>query len=319
MIQYWPRYQSLELNKQVVSLFHNTRKKISYNLSNDTKYKLYVDLLDYNSKRKLLSNVLIELEIMILDIIALDLTITSIKLLSSKILFDLIYKSLKRFMPNFEYNYDDFFCSPSIYLRMVFNEYYLLIEHLLIYLTHGSYEMRGHLFVFDYEKTPISYVYILFENLLIQVSDLIIYCILSQINSLFSIMNFIRNNNLSNISYFSIRSISLFLNTLLIQNMVQFYIVQPKSIYDSRYKVWLLSSSGLVLKYIHVSRWDDIYLLSKFQLFIFFLVEIQDLIVPQVEKFVFVVSKVFLYILVSFLGNTVIFCIRFILSNIYNN
>nr|YP_010726297.1 hypothetical protein P8481_pgp100 [Hypnea brasiliensis]WCH55249.1 hypothetical protein [Hypnea brasiliensis]WDY84772.1 hypothetical protein [Hypnea brasiliensis] len=319
MIQYWPFYQSLELNKQVVSLFYNTRQKLSYNLSNNTNYKLYIDLLDYNNKRKLFSNVLIELEVVILDIIALDLTITSIKLLSSKILFDLIYKSLKRFIPKLQYNYNDFFSSSSIYLRTVFNQYHLLIEHLLIYLTHGSSEMQGHFFVFDYEKTPTSYVYVLFENLLVQVSDLIIYCILSQMNSLFSIINFIKNNNLSNISYFSIRSISLFLNTLLIQNIIQFYFGQPKSIYDSRYKVWLLSSSGLVVKSIYVSRWNDIYLLSKFQLFVFFLVEIQDLIVPQVEKCFFIISKIFLYLLVSFFGNTVIFCIRFILSNIYNN
>lgn len=319
MIQYWPCYQSLELNKQVVSLFYNTRQKLSYNLSNHTNYKLYIDLLDYNNKKNLFYNVLIELEIMILDIIALDLTITSIKLLSSKILFDLIYKSLKRFIPKLKYNYNDFFSSSSIYLRMIFNEYYLLIEHLLIYLTHGSSEMRGHFFVFDYEKTPISHVYVLFENLLVQVSNLMIHCTLSQMNSLLSVMNFIKNNNLSNISYFSIRSISLFLNNLLIQNIIQFYVSQPKSIYDSRYRVWLLSSSGLVVKYIYVSRWDDIYLLSKFQLFIFFLVEIQDLIVPQVEKIIFVISKIFLYILISILGNTLIFCIRFILSNVYNN
>nr|YP_010902398.1 hypothetical protein REP52_pgp184 [Hypnea nidifica]WCH54253.1 hypothetical protein [Hypnea nidifica] len=319
MTQYWPCYQSLELNKQVVSLFYNTRQKLSYNLSNHTNYKLYVDLLDYNKKKKLFSNVLIELEIMVLDIIALDLTISSIKLLSSKILFDLIYKSLKRFIPKLKYNDNDFFISSSVYLKMISNEYHLLIEYLLIYLTYGSSEMQGYFFVFDYKKTPISHVYILFENLLVQVSDLIIYCVLGQMNSLFNIMNFIKNNDLSNISYFSIRSLSLFLNTLLIQNIIQFYISQPKSIYDSRYNVWLLSSSGLVVKSIYVSRWDEIYLLSKFQLFIFFLIEIQDLILPQVEKFVFIISKIFLYVLVSFFGNTVIFCIRFLLNHIYNN
>nr|YP_010903591.1 hypothetical protein REP92_pgp184 [Hypnea wynnei]WCH56443.1 hypothetical protein [Hypnea wynnei] len=319
MIQYWPRYQSLELNKQVVSLFYNTRQKLSHNLSNYTNCKLYVDLLDHNNKRKLFSNVLIELEIIILDIIALDLTITSIKLLSSKILFDLIYKSLKRFIPECKYSYDDFFSISSTYWRIILNEYHLLIEHLLIYLTHGSSKIQDHFFVFDYEKTPISHVYVLFENLLVQVSDLIIYCILSKKNSLFSIITFIKNNHLSNISYFSMRSITLFLNTLLVQSIIQLYISQPKSIYDSRYKVWLLSSSGLVIKYIYVSRLDDIYLLSKFQLLIFFFIEIQDLIVPQVEKFVFIISKIFLYVFVSFLGNSVIFCIRFILSSIYNN
>nr|QCI07135.1 hypothetical protein [Hypnea pannosa] len=319
MIEYWPHYQSLELNKQVVSLFYNTRQKLSCNLSNSTNYMLYIDLLDNDNKQRLFSNVLIELEIIILDMIALDLTITSIKLLSSKILFDLIYKSLKRFTPNLEYDYNVFFTKFSVYLKIVLNEYYLLIECLLIYLTHGSSKIQSQFFVFNYEKTPISHVYILFENLLVQVSDVIIYCIVSKIDSLFSIITFIKNNNLSNTSYFSIRSIAFFLNTLLIQNIIQLYINQPKSIYNSRYKVWLLTSSGLVVKYIRVSRLYDICLLSKWQLLILFLVELQDLIVPQVEKFVFIISKIFLYVLVSFLGNSVIFCIRFILGGVYNN
>nr|YP_010902597.1 hypothetical protein REP55_pgp184 [Hypnea nidulans]WCH54452.1 hypothetical protein [Hypnea nidulans] len=319
MTEYWPHYQSLELNKQVVSLFYNTRQKLSCNLSNYTNYKLYIDLLDNNNKRKLFSNVLIELEIIVLDIIALDLKIASIKLLSSKILFDLIYKSLKSFVPNLKYNYSDFFNDFSVYLRIVLNEYHLLIEYLLIYLTHGSSEMQSQFFVFDYKKTPITHVYILFENLLVQVSNTIIYCIVGKMNSLFNIITFIKKNKLSNISYFSMRSIALFLNTLFIQNIIQLYISQPKSIYNSRYKVWLLSSSGLVVKYIYIYRLNDIYSLSKVQLIIFFLVEIQDLIIPQVERFVFIISKVFLYVLVSFLSNSVIFCIRFILSSIYNN
>nr|YP_010484924.1 hypothetical protein Ycf55 [Hypnea cervicornis]UVW80618.1 hypothetical protein Ycf55 [Hypnea cervicornis] len=179
--------------------------------------------------------------------------------------------------------------------------------------------MQSQFFVFDYKKTPITHVYILFENLLIQVSDAIIYCIVSRMNSLSNIINFIKKNNLSNISYFSMRSIALFLNTLLIQNIIHLYISQPKAIYNSRYKVWLLSSSGLVIKYIYISRLDDIDSLSRVQLIIFFLVEIQDIVIPQVERFVFIISKVFLYVLVSFLGNSVIFCIRFILSSIYYN
>nr|WCH57042.1 hypothetical protein [Hypnea musciformis] len=319
MIEYWPHHQSLELNKQVVSLFYNTRQKLFYNLSNSTNYMLYIDLLDNNNKQRLFSNVLIELEIIILDIIALDLTIESLKLLSSKILFDLIYKSLKKFVPTLKCNYSDFFTDFSVYLKTIVNEYHLLFEYLLIYLTHGSSKIQSQFFIFEYEKTPVSHVYILFENLLVQVSDVIIYCIVSKMDSLFSIINFIKNNNLSNISYFSIRSMALFLNTLLIQSLIQLYISQPKSIYNSRYKVWLLGSSGLVVKYIYVSRLDDIYLLSKLQLIIFCLVEIQDLIVPQVEKFIFIVSKILLYVLVSFLGNSVIFCIRFILSSIYSN
>nr|WCH56044.1 hypothetical protein [Calliblepharis sp.] len=316
MIQYWPQYQSLELNKQVVSLFYNTRQKLSYDLSNQTNNSLYIDLLDSNNKKKLFSNVLIEMEMIILDIIALDLKLENIQLLSSKILCDLIYKSLKRFIPRSLYYCDNFFTNHSNYLKAVFTEHRLLIEYILIYLTHGTSKIVSHIFVFDNKNTPINHVYVLFENLIIQSSDLIIYIILNDMNSLFSVVTFIKKNQLSNNSYLSIRSLVLFLNTLVIQNSFRLYISQPKSIYDSRYKVWLLSSSGLITKYIHVSRLDDICLLSKLQMVIFFFMEVQDLIVPQVEKLILILSKIFLYILVNLLGNSAIFFIRFILVSV---
>nr|WCH56243.1 hypothetical protein [Hypnea sp.] len=316
MIQYWPQHQGLELNKQVVSLFYNTRQKLSYDLFNQTNDNLYIDLLDSDNKKKLFSSVLIELEILILDIIALDLKLKSIELLSSKILCDLIQKSIKRFMSCSVYNYNDFFINHSNYLKVIFAEHRLLIEYILVYLTHGTSQIVSHLFVFDNNNTPINHVYILFENLLIQVSDLAIYVVLNNLNSLFSVASFIKKNKLCNASYLSIRAIALFFNTLVLQNSVRLYINQPKAIYNSRYKVWLLNSSGLVAKYIYVSRLNDVYSLSKLQLIVFFFIEIQDLMVPQLEKLILIISKIFLYFLVNLIGNSAIFCIRFILVSV---
>ena len=95
------------------------------------------------------------------------------------------------------------------------------------------------------------------------------------------------------------------------------YIQKPKEIYSSRYKVWLISSQGLVAKYIAITRLDDCTQLSNIQLVFILFLEIQDIIIPKIEKLLLILSKIIIYIFINFLGNSIIFCIRTILSGIY--
>nr|QVY58322.1 hypothetical protein [Kappaphycus striatus] len=320
MIQYWPRHQSFELNKQVADLFSNTRQKFSYNLFNTTNDNLYLDLLDNFNKKQLFIIVLIELEIVLLDIIELDLSIEMIQLLSYKILHDIVQKSVKRFSRKADsiYKNIDLDNCKSNYLQIILSEYKLLLEYLLIYLIYGTSKIKKSIFVFDNNSTPNLHVSILFENLVIQISDLVICIIIESMQSLSNIIFFVKNYLLCNSSYISFRSIALFRNNLIVQNFIRFYISQPKAIYSSRYKVWLLSANGLVSKYIYISRLDDISSLSTIQLISLFLIEIQDLIIMKFEKFLLIVIKLFIYVLINLLSNSIIFCIRSIVVSINN-
>nr|YP_010904190.1 hypothetical protein REQ04_pgp186 [Catenella fusiformis]WCH57441.1 hypothetical protein [Catenella fusiformis] len=318
MIKFWPRYQSLELNKQVAYLFSHTRQKFLGNLLNKTNENLYIDLLDNNNKKQLFSIVLLELEILILDIVELDLNINNIKLLNYKILYDFIQKSLNRFLSktvSYNITLKEF---NSVYIHIVFAEHRLLLEYVLIYLIYGTSDISNNIFVFDDKNTPVKHVSVLFENLVIQVSDLVVCSILESLGSLYSIATFIKGCYLSNSSYFPVRSIALFRNTLIFQNFIRLYFGQPKAIYSSRYKVWLMSSSGLISKYIYTSRLDDLSTLSTIQLVILYLIELQDIIIPQIEKFLLMLSKIFMYILINLLGNSAILCIRSVIVSINN-
>nr|QCI06133.1 hypothetical protein [Dicranema revolutum] len=310
MIRYWPQDPGIELNTQVANLFVNTRQKLYGNLLNKTSCDLYIDLLDNNNTRKLFSIVLIELETLILDVIELDITIDNIKLLNYKILYDLIKKILNRFLFKEISSNIDFRSYNSSYIQMLFNEHRLLVEYILIYLIYGSSKINHDIFAFHYSNTPMNHVAILFENFIIQISDLVICILLESLGSLYSIVTFITNYSICNLTYSSIRSIALFRNKLIAQGFIRLYIIQPKTIYSSRYKVWLLSSNGLVTRYIHVFRLDDLFRLSTIQLVVLYLIEIQDLIIPQVEKFIFVIIKLCLFLLINFLGNSIIFFIR---------
>ena len=318
MISYWPYKQGIDLNNEVASLFFITKRKLTNNLSNQTSYNLYIDILDDQFKSKLFKIILMELEILILDIIELDLTIQNIEFLKHKILSDLLRKTLNSFLSyidNDHYILSKF--STDTELVVLLSDYQLNLEYLLIYLIFGSSYISNYIFTFDQLNTPKEHIYILLENFVIQLANLVFFSVLKNIKSLAELTDFVQRNSLCNRSYISIRSLAFFRNSIIFQNLLYSYIQQPKEIYSSRYKVWLISSNGLVSKYIFMSRLKDLSKLSNLQLVFILLIELQDLIIPRLEKLLLVIGKFILYVFISLLGNSIIICVRVIVSKIY--
>jgi len=320
MIKYWPNQQGIELNNEVAYLFSHTKNKFFHGLlHNTTNDLLPIDIIDNYNRSKLFSSVLQELEILILDIIELDLNIENIKLLNHKILCDLVEKSLINL--NLNINQSNIIIlteQQSYYVSIFFFEHKLLLENILIYLIFGSYHIKTKIFAFENNRTPQKHVSILLENLIIQISNLTFFILLENIQSLSETINFLLKNKLCNSSYISTRSIALFRNNLMIQSLIQLYINQPKAIYSARYKVWILSSHGLICKYIHTTRLEELSRLSSLKLTLLLLIELQDIFIPYIEKFFLRLGKVLLYIIINILGNSIIFLIRIIISSLYN-
>nr|YP_008144747.1 Ycf55 [Grateloupia taiwanensis]AGO19957.1 Ycf55 [Grateloupia taiwanensis] len=319
MVEYWPNKQGIQLNNEVARLFLTTKQKFSHNLVNTTNTQLYTDILDNSSRHKLFSTILVQLELLILDIIELDLSTNHIKLLNYKILCDLNQKSLNSFikMLRFKNNPIKFIDQPEyFYSRRLLSEHRLILEHLLIYLTFGSSYVTCQSFIFNNQKTPKKHVAILLENLIIHVSNSVIFMLFESLKSLSNILDFLIHHQLCNPIFTSTRSLALFRNSLIWQNITYFYITQPRIIYNGRYQIWLINS-GIQTKYIHISRLNDLPKLSTLKLLSIFLIEIQDLLLPKIENFLLILSRILLYILIHILGNSAIFIIRIITSNLY--
>nr|YP_010986272.1 hypothetical protein UYL67_pgp148 [Pachymeniopsis lanceolata]WOL37190.1 hypothetical protein [Pachymeniopsis lanceolata] len=320
MVEYWPNKQGIQLNNEVARLFLTTKQKFNHNLVNTTHTQLYIDILDNSSRHKLFSSILTQLELIILDIIELDLSTNHIKLLNYRILCDLNQKSLNNFIKilKFKNSSIKFTDQPEyFYSRKLLLEHRLILEHLLIYLTFGSSYVSCQSFAFNSQKTPKKHVAILLENLIIQVSNSVIFMLFESLKSLSNILNFLIDNKLCNSIFMSTRSLALFRNNLIWQNIIYFYIIQPRIIYNGRYQIWLINSSGIHTKYIHISRLNDLPKLSTIKLFSIFLIEIQDLILPKIEKFLLIFSRIIFYIVIHILGNSAIFIIRIVTSSLY--
>lgn len=310
MRKYWPTQPSIELNYSVVDLFINTKKKFKQNLSTNTTYSLYIDILDNNTKYKLFSIILHELEKLILDIIELNLDIDHLKQIKYKILYNFIVKNLIQFLYYFNINHNIYIYKKQKSYNSILLNNSLLIEDLLIYLLFGSSYIDDTIFIFHYNFTPIEHVIILFENFIIQVSNSIIYHLLNDIKYLPNIIYFLKKYQLCNTHYLSIRSIALFFNKLMIQKLLYIYIHQPKEMYSSRYQIWIISSQGLTKKYIYLFKLANLYKISNNKYIILFIIEMFDIIIPQTERLLLIIGKSLLYITINILGNSIIFIIR---------
>lgn len=302
MIKYWPNQPSIKLNNAIVELFTITEKKIIYNLSNATNSYLYLDILNIENRYKLLKLILNEFKILILDLIELNLNEQQLYCLDKKIFKIFLEKVLDKFEQR---------KNQQTILIDINNIY--LVKELINYLLFGSSRIKYNLFSFTPLYTPYYHVQILFENFIISTANIIINNIIEDLKSSSSIYLFFKTSNRCNYIYTSNRSITLFLNNLRWQNIINNYICNTKCLYNEREKILLISSEGIITKYIYTSNVKRVKCLNRFQGFILFWLEIKDIIIPKTEKILIRTSKYLVYFLINFLSNLIITLLRFII------
>lgn len=297
---YWPNKQSLHLNLEVANLFIQTYKKLSINLDNRTNQILPTDILDNYIKQKLLINILIELEIIILDIVELNLSKKDIRKLFSKIIYNLIYKIIKKIIYSERINYINppyqFNCN---YNKLFFEDTQSITENLFIYLIFGSNYIENKIFQFETRKTPLYHVKNLFENFIIQISNAVIFNFLQNNRSVNNIYKILIDKDLCDKHYRSIRNISKFQNNLYSYNWLNKYIFFPQNVYCNQCKVWLFSSKGLIYKYIYSNRYLNYIKLSESQISSILYLELQDYLIPKINYLIQLLGKLILYLVLD--------------------
>nr|YP_009395299.1 hypothetical protein [Polysiphonia infestans]ARW64279.1 hypothetical protein [Polysiphonia infestans] len=317
MIRYWPTQQSIYLNNSIVDLFIETEKKIFLVKNNKSNKYLYLDILSKISRNKLFKYVIKDFKKLVLDLIELDLDLKKISQISNKIRNVFIERISKKFLCQLRYK--DIKWQNKKKSKSKYND---LIEYLLMYLIFGSSSINQNTFVFLTTYTPYNHVKILLENFIIQMANNIIEEIIDNLNYSSDINIFLKNHNICNKLYSSNRSIVLFLNNIKWQNFLQLYIYETKYFYSERQQICLLSSQGIITKYIHISNITVIKSLNKFKTVFLFWLEVKDFTIPKIEKLLIVVAKYFLYSSLNLLSNLFLIIIKIIViylsKKIYN-
>nr|YP_010851537.1 hypothetical protein Ycf55 [Echinothamnion hystrix]WGH14526.1 hypothetical protein Ycf55 [Echinothamnion hystrix] len=305
-IQYWPNRPSINLNNAVVNLFIETEKKLMLRTNNRSHQYLYLDILNTITRNQLLKSILHQFKELILDIIEINLNNTMIIKLHKKIRVIFIDRVSNEFLIKLK-------CHYAIDNNNKFNDNNNnLTDYLLIYLIFGSSYIENNVFLFETLYTPYNHVKILLENFIIQIGNIIIKNLIYNLNNSPNINKFLKQQSVCNKLYTSNRSIILFLNNLKWQDLVQSYIYDIKSFYNERQKVWIISSEGMITKYIYLSKEKKIQSLNQIKIIFIFWLEMKDLLIPKAEKFIVQIAKYFLYCSINLFSNLILILIRII-------
>nr|YP_009399023.1 hypothetical protein [Taenioma perpusillum]ARW68420.1 hypothetical protein [Taenioma perpusillum] len=312
-LEYWPNTSSIQLNHSMIGLFININKKLKNRLQNRTEYYLYIDILNDSYKRRLLTITLKEMEYLILDITETNIRPNYLKKISYKILSDFISRITEMFLFAINKKYKRENIKKCYYDKSFIKEQKLIFDSLLIYLIFGSSYINNEIFHFSKFYTPYKHVEILFENFILQISNCIISNIINSFLSVSDLIYFLKSNNICNNEYISIRSVTFFMNNINIQNIIYKYLNKTRLTYNGYHKIWIISSIGIISKKIYLYKINSYKYISNIEILLLFFLEIQDLFLPKIEKYIIMLMKYFTYIIISFFSNFIILIIRTIL------
>lgn len=297
MITYWPSKQSINLNAAVSNIFTQTYQKLLLDLCNKTNRRTPLDVFNKYIKRQILLELLIELEILVVDIIELNISIHELKQLNNQALLYLINTTGKRLLDFLERHEANFSLSFRLqYNRLFFHEHSNSTSIVLTYLIFGSENVSEDAFPFKNNKTPVYHVKALFENMLMQISNAVAFNLLENSRSITRIDSLIRHKGAIYCRHQSIRAMSNFKNNLISNNLINFYIYYPQNVYCGKYTVHLLSTKGIIRRYIYFNRSYEYIKLSNSQLVSVTYLEIKDFIVPRLNQFIALIGKLIIYV-----------------------
>lgn len=307
MVKYWPTKPSIYLNNSIVDLFIETEKKFILVKQNKSNQYLYIDILSSTSRNKLFKHIINDLKRLILDLIEINLNPNKITNISDKIR-DIFIEGISTKFSNELKNE----VIEKKKTRKFHKNSKDMMDHLLIYLIFGSSSIKQNIFIFSPLYTPYNHVKILLENFIIEMANNVIEDIMMNLNYSSNINIFLKNQNICNKLYSSNRSIVLFLNNIKWQNFLRSYIYEVKCFYSERQQIWLLSSQGIITKYIHISDIKKITRLNQFKVAFLVWLEAKDLAIPKTEKLLIQLAKYFLYSSLNLLSNIVLIIIKII-------
>lgn len=316
---HWPISPGDTLNTTVAYLFCQIRNKIAFNLTNKSKFILALDLLLPSTKKELLSIVVQEFEELLLDILELDLSTTNIRILKSKILYDLIYKSSHRFLSdnlNIGSHGNMIINKKDLYIKILLQEDIVILENLIICLLFGSSQLSDNIFNRKLHDIQYSYIEIFLQNLVIRISDTIAYLIFNTGFTSDKVRLVLQQKEIYNRQYLSIRGFEELKNNLFYQNLIYFYIDQPKAIYSNRYRIRIFSPYGIISKIVYMNRTGELKCLSYIQLLVTGFVEFQDFLIPKIKYIIFITGKLIIYLSISFLDNIAQFFFRIVIRSL---
>ena len=298
------RLISKDAKLRIGSLFVTLYSKYRYDacFKNRSKFLLSLDLLRDGTKRELLQIVTLVIEEQFLQNLSTSrLGVNSTT--TTEILFQILQTATKRFLSKY-YGYqieiDDQIFKNSVYAYALFDDADLLIKIPFYSLLENKSTIFRVTFSPLYQMATNRILEVLFDNLIIKVSEAIVRIILNDFSLVRDIQqSWFRSN------FLSLRNLERFKNNLAWQDRKDAYIKRPTEIYNNKYETWILTPDGFYIQTLYANRLSQLLKLKRGSLTIINYVEFQDFLLCRIEETIVFASDSTRYLLTYVLGQTI--------------
>jgi len=151
-----------------------------------------------------------------------------------------------------------------------------------------------------YNSASGNFLESLIDNLILEISNCVTYFSLVNFSSVYAFRQILYRSK-----FLSLRNLERFKNNLNWQLYIKSYIQHPVNLYNNRYEIYILKTTGVYCRVIYANRSKEITNLNNLPLLTIVFIEIGDFVTSRFDEALFVLTKSVRFTLTSVLGQVI--------------
>ena len=151
-----------------------------------------------------------------------------------------------------------------------------------------------------YNFASESFIEALIDHLVLEISNCVVYFGIVKFSSVYAFRQTLYRSN-----FLSLRNFERFKNNLSWQLITKMYVQRPVDLYNNRYEILILRTSGVYGRTIYANRSEEILSLNSFSLATLVVIELRDFLTSRLDETIYFVSKAIRFTLTSVLGQLI--------------
>jgi len=291
------------LGSKVGNVFSKIHYKINQNIENNSQKLLAIDLLKTSVKRDLLTIVAAKLETQMLDTLDTNESKQNTFNVTSNVFRNIINNSAEDFLFNHygvKVTIPQKCVKESLCVQAALSDFDILYKAPYETLKDAKSQPFRSFFSPIYNYASDDFIEALLDNLILEISNCVVFLItidLSFLNEL--------HKTLYKAQFLSLRSIERFKNNLTWQVRKKMSFIKPLDIYNNRYNIYIIQTSGIYSRAIYANRAKEVTNLSEIPLLTLTVVEVTDFLTSRVDEAVYLLGSGFRFTLTSVFGKII--------------
>ena len=291
------------MKTRIVNLFTRVFYKLNFSNKKNNQLLLSLDLLKDKTKTDLLFIVTKNIEKTYTYLFQQSNSVTLMESNGEAIFIRLLEETCEEFLMKqygCKIKVNSKALQTSLYTRNVLQDLGILFKLPFFALLDPKSQQFRIVYSPIYNSASESFIEALIDNLIIELSNCIIYFNVITFSSLYSFrQTFYRSK------FLSLRNFERYRNNLVWQLNIKNYLQRPSDIYNNRYRIYILRTTGIYDRIIYANRSNQLVNLTKLPLITVTTIEFRDFLVSRLDETIYRFSNGLRFALTSVLGRVI--------------